>query len=100
MSSKKIDEVGMCAIYMFFLQNGGGSLLSYLRRRGGGRGFDRLIGNSKGVRPNPQKEGYAPATLSCQEKSSHFNPPRNLSSSFFLLRFNKLTAKTRIYTPI
>ena len=40
---------------------GGGSLFSYLRRRGGGRGFDRLIGNSKGVRPNPQNPpSYAP----------------------------------------
>ena len=40
----------------------GGSLFSYLQRRGGGRGFDRLIGNSKGVRPNPQNPpSYAPA---------------------------------------
>ena len=52
-------EISWCGdvryIYMFFLQNGGGSICSYFRRRGGGRGFDRFIGNSKGVRSNPSE---------------------------------------------
>ena len=49
-------EISWCGdvryIYVF-LQNGGGSICSDFQRRGGGRGFDRFIGNSKGVRSNP-----------------------------------------------
>ena len=51
----------------------GGSIFSDFRRTGGGRGFDRLIRNSKGVRSNPQNPpSYAPA--------AGFNFPKILCS--------------------
>ena len=47
--------------FLFGVASKGGSLFSYLRRRGGGRGFVHYYRISKGVRPNPQNPpSYAP----------------------------------------
>ena len=48
------------ALYIF-PSEWGGSICSDFQRREGGRGFDRFIGNSKGVRSNPSNPpSYAP----------------------------------------
>ena len=54
--------MGTCAIYFSFGMGGGVSICSDFQRREGGRGFDRFLGNSKGVRSNPSNPpSYAPA---------------------------------------
>ena len=47
--SPEISWCGDVRYISVFLQNGGGSICSDFQRRGGGRGFDRFIGKSKGV---------------------------------------------------
>ena len=51
-----------CALYVCFpSERGEVSICSDFQRRGGGRGFDRFIGNSKEVRSNPSNPpSYTP----------------------------------------